>query len=88
MTNLGYFLAALVAAAVAVFTMQNTAAVTVRLLVWRVADVPLAAVVLFAVALGIVVVGLPLWIQGWRLRTRLRSLESRAVPPDDRPAGT
>lgn len=88
MTNLGYFLAALVAAAVAVFTMQNTAAVTVRLLVWRVADVPLSAVVLFALALGIVVVGLPLWVQGWRLRTRLRSLESRAVPPDDRPADT
>ena len=46
--------------------------------------VPLAAVVLVSLAAGTVLT-VPLWIQRWRLRSRLRSLEARAVPPEDKP---
>ena len=81
---------AIVAVAVAVFTMQNTAGVSVKFLLWQVASLPLAAVVLFSFAAGVVVVGVPLWLQRWRLRSRVRALESRAgsaTPPDrGRPA--
>jgi uncharacterized integral membrane protein len=76
-----YLVVAVIAVAVAVFTLQNTEAVTVTLLVWRVTEVPLAAVVLFAFALGAVLAGVPLWIQRWRLRSRLRAQE--AHPPAD-----
>ena len=42
---------AIIAVLVAVFTLQNTQAVTVTLVAWRIAEVPLAAVALFAFAL-------------------------------------
>jgi uncharacterized integral membrane protein len=77
---MAYLIVAVVAVAVAVFTMQNTQAVTVTFLLWRVLEVPLAAVVLFSLAAGVVIVGVPLWLQRWRLRSRIRSLETR--PPD------
>ncbi len=88
MSNVAYLIVAIVAVAVTVFTLQNTAAVTVRLFLWRVADAPLAAVVLFSFAAGIVLAGVPLWVQGWRLRSRLRSLESRPEPPAGPPDST
>ena len=82
---MAYLIVAIIAVLVAVFTIQNTEPVTVTLLVWRVTPVPLAAVVLVSLAAGIVLVGVPLWIQRWRLRSRLRSLEARAVPPEGKP---
>ncbi|MBI4638828.1 MAG: LapA family protein [Candidatus Rokubacteria bacterium] len=75
--TLGYAVVAILAAAVAVFALQNSAPTRVRLLFWVVDGVPLAAVILFSLAVGIVVVGLPLWIQRWQLRTRARALEAR-----------
>ena len=85
---MAYLIVAIVAVAVAVFTLQNTDAVTVTLLFWPVARVPLAAVVLLSLAAGIVLAGVPLWLQRWRLRSRLRSLESRAAPSSGPPDTT
>ncbi len=82
---MAYLIVTIVAVLMAVFTIQNTEPVTVTLLVWRITPVPLAAVVLVSLAAGTVLVGVPLWIQRWRLRSRLRSLEARAVPPEGKP---
>lgn len=77
-----YVLVAALAVAVAVFAMQNTATVSVRFLVWEIERLPLAAVILFSFGVGIVLVGVPLWLQRWQLRGRLRTLEQRiAAPP-------
>ncbi len=70
-----YVIVAIIAVAVAVFTLQNTGGVTVTLLVWRIGEMPLAAVILFAFAAGIVLAGVPLWIERWRLRSQRRVLE-------------
>src|SRR3972149_5125964 len=51
----------------------------IRVLVWQLAGVSLAAVILLSAAAGIVLVGVPLWIDRWRLRTRLRALEAKVV---------
>lgn len=76
---LGYVLVAVVAAAVAVFALQNGEPTSVRFLVWRVDAVPVAGLILVSLALGIAVVGVPLWIRGWRLRARCRALEARVA---------
>ncbi len=80
-----YLIVAIVAVAVAVFTLQNTQPVTVTLLVWQTAEVPLAAVVLFALGAGIVLAGVPLWVQRWWLRSRLHVRGTRPPPPTDTP---
>jgi uncharacterized integral membrane protein len=84
---LGYAIVAIVSALVAVFALQNSEPTRVRLLVWSVDEVPLAALILASLAAGMLVVGLPLWVQRWRLRARARALEARvaaleaAAPP-------
>lgn len=71
-----YALVAALAVIVAVFTMQNTTVVSVRFLVWE-QPVPLAGVILLSLGVGIVLVGVPLWVQRWHLRARLRAVERR-----------
>ena len=44
---------------------------------WRLKPLALAAVILASVALGVVLVGVPLLFERWRLRSRVRSLETR-----------
>jgi uncharacterized integral membrane protein len=83
---LGYVVVALVAAAVAVFALQNLDPVTVRFLGWFVPDLPVAAVVLLSLAAGMLLAGFPLWIQRWRCRARCRALEAR-LQATERPAG-
>ncbi len=75
----GYLVAAVVAAMIAVFALQNGVPTSVRFFTWGVEAVPLAGVVLIALAAGLVVAGLPLWIQAWRWRSRARSAEARAA---------
>jgi uncharacterized integral membrane protein len=70
---------ALVAAAVAVFALQNSTPTRVQFLVWAVDGMPLAAVVLAALALGLLVTGVPLALQRWRLRARNRALQARLL---------
>jgi uncharacterized integral membrane protein len=73
----GYLVVAAIAAAVAVFALQNGEPTGVRFIVWTVDGLPLAAVVLLALACGLVISGVPLLIQRWRLRVRLRAAERR-----------
>ena len=73
----GYAIVAILAAAVAVFALQNTAPASVHFLVWSVGAMPISSVILFALAVGLVIGAVPLWIQRWRLRSRARGLENR-----------
>lgn len=75
----GYLLVALVAAAVAVFALQNSAATSIRFLAWTLDGLPLAAVALIALGAGLVVSGLPLGVSRWRWRSRARSCAARVA---------
>jgi uncharacterized integral membrane protein len=75
----GYLVVAIVAAAVAVFALQNGAPTPVRLIAWTVEDLPLAALILASLAGGLIIAGVPLMIQRWRLRSRLRAAELEAA---------
>lgn len=72
-----YVFVAVLASAITLFALQNNAPVTVRLLIWRLEAIPLAALILLSVAIGVVLAGVPLWADRWRLRARVRSLEMR-----------
>ena len=84
---MAYILVAIVAGAVVLFTIRNFERVSVSLLVWHFADVPLAVVVLAAFGAGLAVAGIPLLLQRWSLRRRVRKLEgslaSATAPPAD-----
>jgi uncharacterized integral membrane protein len=71
----GYLVVAIITTAIVVFAFQNGAPVSVRFLVWTVPEVSAAAVILLALVAGLVIAAIPLWIQRWRLRVRVRSLE-------------
>jgi uncharacterized integral membrane protein len=75
--GLGYLVVALVAAAIAVFALQNGEPTRVRFLVWGLEGVPMAALILISLAAGAVVVGLPLGFRVWRLRSEVRTLRGR-----------
>jgi len=76
--GLGYIVVAVTAVLVTVFALQNTDPATVRFLIWRSETVPLALLVLAALAAGVLAAGLPLGIRLGVWRSRARSLESRA----------
>jgi uncharacterized integral membrane protein len=76
---LGYLIVALLAATVAVFALQNSAQTSVRFLVWTLDGLPVAAVALISLGVGLVVSGLPLWIRSWRWRSQARSAEARVA---------
>ena len=75
----GYVVVAIVAAAVAVFALQNGEPTRVRFFAWTVDGFPLAGLILISLASGLVVAGVPLMIQRWRLRARLRAAERRVA---------
>jgi uncharacterized integral membrane protein len=75
----GYLVVAVLAAAVAVFALQNSAPTSVRFLTWTLDGLPLAAVALASLGIGLVVAGLPLWIRSWRSRSRARASEARVA---------
>jgi uncharacterized integral membrane protein len=74
-----YLIVALLAAAVAVFTLQNSAQTSVRFLVWTLDGLSLAAVALASLGIGLVVAGLTLWVQSRRWQSRARSAEARVA---------
>ena len=73
----GYTLVALLAATLAVFALQNTEPTSIKFIVWSMDAMPVSALIFLALAVGIVIAGVPLWIQRWRLRSRIRALEAR-----------
>ena len=79
---LKYIVVAAIAAAITVFALQNNAPTAVRFLFWQLDGVPLATIMLVSVALGVALAGVPLLVGRWRLRARLRTLESRLGPAD------
>jgi uncharacterized integral membrane protein len=81
-----YALVAILAVAVTTFALQNTAPTSVRFLVWTLDAVPLAGVVLLAVAAGLVLAGTPLLVTRLRYRSRVRSLEARLTELQTRDA--
>ena len=76
---LGYLIVAVLAGGVAVFALQNGTPTNVRFLGWGVENVPVSAVILISLATGLLVAGVPLLLQRWRLRARARSLEARVA---------
>ena len=75
--SFGYFIVAIITAAIVVFAFQNGTPVTVRFLAWTVPEVSTAAVILLALVCGLIIAAIPLWIQRWRLRARARALEQQ-----------
>ena len=78
----GYLVVALLATAVAVFALQNSAQTSVRFLVWTLDGLPVAAVALVSLGIGLVVAGVPLWFRSWRWRSQARSAEARVATLD------
>ena len=72
----GYLVVAVLAAAVAVFALQNGAPATVTFFVWNLDGIPLAGLILGAFAAGLLIAGVPLGIQRWRARSQTRPLEA------------
>ena len=77
-----YIVVATIAASITLFALQNNAPTSVRFLFWQLDAVPLATIMLVSVGLGVVLVGVPLLVERWRLRARLHSLESRLDEAD------
>jgi uncharacterized integral membrane protein len=73
----GYILVALLTAAVVVFAFQNGTPVSVKFLAWTVPETSIAAVILIALVSGLLIAAIPLWLQRWRLRVRVRGLETQ-----------
>jgi uncharacterized integral membrane protein len=73
----GYLVVALLTAAIVIFAFQNGTPVSVRFLAWTVPEISAAAVILIALGSGLVIAAIPLWIQRWRLRMRVRALEAQ-----------
>ncbi|MBI3635659.1 MAG: DUF1049 domain-containing protein [Candidatus Rokubacteria bacterium] len=74
-----YVFMTIVAAAVAVFALQNGQPTAVKFLRWSLTDVPLAGAILLALAAGLVVAGVPLGLSRWRWRSRARAAEGRVA---------
>lgn len=75
--TLGYAVVALLAAAVTIFAIQNSAPTAVTFLLWTREGMPVSALILISLGAGLALAGVPLAIQKWRLRARVRTLEAR-----------
>jgi uncharacterized integral membrane protein len=73
----GYLVVALLATAVTIFAIQNSAPTAVEFLLWKREGMPVSALILISLAAGLVLAGVPLAIQKWRLRARVHTLETR-----------
>lgn len=77
--GVAYVFVVIVAAAVAVFALQNGQPTALKFLTWSVDAMPLAGAILLALGAGLVVAGLPLGVERWRWRSRARSAEVRCA---------
>lgn len=75
-----YLLAAALGSGLVLFVAQNLDPVTLHLFAWALVDIPLAAVVLGALAVGAVAAAVPLWITHARRRSKRRAVESGQPP--------
>jgi len=79
----GYLVVAVLAVAITIFVLQNTAETAVRFAIWRLDGVPIAGLVLGALGAGFLIVGVPLGIKLAIWRSRARSLQSRLETLDN-----
>ena len=75
--GLAYILVGVISAAVAVFTLQNHQPMPLRFVAWTLDGVPLAGAILAALAAGLILAAVPLSIELWRSRARMRALEAK-----------
>jgi uncharacterized integral membrane protein len=75
----GYLVVAILAAAVATFALQNSEPVAIHFLFWSFRPLPIAGVTLAALAVGLIVAGVPLALARRRWRLRSRGLETRVA---------
>lgn len=86
-----YLLIAFIAVVIAVFAVQNAEHVTIHFLTWQIERAPVASVVLVSGSVGAIVVSLIGLVQRWKLRSKIRQLESHlrsleaAQPAPDHP---
>ena len=71
-----YLLVALIGAAIALFAIQNINPVVIRFLGWQI-ESALSLLVLLSIVIGIVLASLVGLVRHWKLRSRIRQLESR-----------
>ena len=90
--TLAYILLVLVGAACAVFALQNMDPVVIRFVTWRVEGMPLGFVILLSVLGGLIFASCVGLLRHWKLRSRIRQLESQlaatgrpTVPPPPPP---
>jgi len=74
---IGYLVVALLAAAVAVFALQNGTPTPVRFLVWSLDAIPLAGLILGSFVAGLIIGVVPLAVHRWRARSQLQRLEAQ-----------
>ena len=74
---IGYLVVALLAAAVAVFALQNGTPTPVKFLAWSLDGIPLAGLILGSFAAGLIIGVVPLGLHRWRSGSRLRQLEEQ-----------
>jgi uncharacterized integral membrane protein len=74
---IGYVVVAALAAAVAVFALQNGAPTPVRFLAWSLDGIPLAGLILGSFTAGLIIGVVPLAVHRWRAGSRVRQLEAQ-----------
>jgi uncharacterized integral membrane protein len=84
---MAYLLVALLGAAIAVFAIQNNSTVVIRFFAWQI-EGALSLVILLSALVGIVLTSMLGVIRHWKLRSRIRQLESQLarVPVPASPA--
>jgi len=75
--SFAYVVVAILSAAVAVFALQNNQTMSLRFIGWSLDSVPLAGAILTALAAGLILAAVPLSIEIWRLRSRVRALDAK-----------
>ena len=80
-----YFLMAVVGAAAAIFALQNIDPVVIRFLGWRIEGAPLSLVILLSIIAGVVFASLLGVVRQWKMRSRIRQLETRLAQAQPTP---
>ena len=85
--GVAYVLVALLGAAIAVFAIQNNSTVVIRFLAWQL-EGALSLVILLSALVGIVLTSMLGAMRHWKLRSRIRQLESQLarIPAPTSPA--
>jgi uncharacterized integral membrane protein len=74
-----YVLIAVIGAGAAVFAIQNIDPVVIRFFSWRIEGTPLSLVMLVSIMVGVVFTGLVGIVRRWKLRSRIRQLETQVT---------